>query len=277
MYAGKIMLIGTEAGLGVNNAGLIQSTRAPLTLDHNGWLSNSGTFYSHKDTRITTQGQITHSGTIAAQGAVQVQSRAQPNDGAPAILGTSSSLIASGLQTDGTLLKSGAIGLHTNGNIQLNGQLNSLDDIQVHGAKIDATASQWTGQKIVLNTQLPVIGGGATTSTGTGINATSATLTASHSLEMSTSQSLHTDQSKISAPLLQISANDLSNRQGSIKQTGQTPLALKLPGLIDNTGGTIASTSTRLDISKTWAATSAQQAMARSTPPACTTVARCTR
>lgn len=248
MYAGKIMLIGTEAGLGVNNAGLIQSTRAPLTLDHNGWLTNSGTFYSQKDTHIATQGQITNSGTIAAQGAVQVQSKAERKDGEAAIHGTSSSLIASGLKGDGTFVQGGAIRLNTNGNIQLNGQLTSLDDIQVHGARIDATGSQWAGQQIALNTQLPVIGGGAATSADTGINVTSATLTASQRLELTTAQTLRTDQATISAPQLQISANNLSNRQGSIKQTGPTPLALTLPGSIDNTGGNIASNSNRLDI-----------------------------
>src|SRR5690606_35503825 len=38
MYVGKIHLIGTEAGLGVNMAGLIQA--GELTLDPNGWLSH---------------------------------------------------------------------------------------------------------------------------------------------------------------------------------------------------------------------------------------------
>lgn len=41
MYAGKIRLVGTEAGLGVNQAGLIDAQGA-LTLDVNGWLGQSG-------------------------------------------------------------------------------------------------------------------------------------------------------------------------------------------------------------------------------------------
>ena len=40
MYAGQIRLVGTEAGLGVNQAGLIDA-RGSLTLDVNGWLSQS--------------------------------------------------------------------------------------------------------------------------------------------------------------------------------------------------------------------------------------------
>ena len=43
MYAGKITLIGTEAGVGVRNAGLIQAASGPLSLSSEGWLSNSGT------------------------------------------------------------------------------------------------------------------------------------------------------------------------------------------------------------------------------------------
>src|SRR5690606_33200445 len=37
MYAGKIRLVGTEAGLGVRQTGLIDA-RGALTLDVNGWL-----------------------------------------------------------------------------------------------------------------------------------------------------------------------------------------------------------------------------------------------
>ncbi|WP_156484192.1 filamentous hemagglutinin N-terminal domain-containing protein, partial [Janthinobacterium agaricidamnosum] len=43
MYAGKITLIGTEAGVGARNAGTLAASNGKLVLQSNGWLSNSGT------------------------------------------------------------------------------------------------------------------------------------------------------------------------------------------------------------------------------------------
>ena len=43
MYAGKITLVGTEQGMGVNNAGQIAASAGNVSVDVNGQLSNSGT------------------------------------------------------------------------------------------------------------------------------------------------------------------------------------------------------------------------------------------
>ncbi|MDS7942381.1 filamentous hemagglutinin N-terminal domain-containing protein, partial [Acinetobacter sp. V110_1] len=49
MYAGKIFLVGTEQGLGVRNAGTINSTQGTLTLNANGDLVNNGNLIANKD------------------------------------------------------------------------------------------------------------------------------------------------------------------------------------------------------------------------------------
>ena len=84
MYAGRITLVGTEKGLGVNNSGT-WSAEDNLTLDWNGDLKNSGTLYSKgntdlrasrlendktiaagKDITISADGHVTNTGTVGA-------------------------------------------------------------------------------------------------------------------------------------------------------------------------------------------------------------------
>lgn len=69
MYAHKIRLIGTEAGLGVRNAGILAAATGPLMLSADGQLSNSGVIASQgagADLDISARG-IDNSGTLAAQ------------------------------------------------------------------------------------------------------------------------------------------------------------------------------------------------------------------
>src|SRR5690606_36987629 len=49
MYAGHIHLVGTEAGLGVNNRGLIAADAGRLTLEVNGQLTNHGAILAAGD------------------------------------------------------------------------------------------------------------------------------------------------------------------------------------------------------------------------------------
>lgn len=67
MYAGKIHLIGTEAGLGVRNAGAIISNAGDLTLQADGQLLNTGHQASQQGMRL--QGQsLDNQGTSYAAG-----------------------------------------------------------------------------------------------------------------------------------------------------------------------------------------------------------------
>lgn len=63
MYAGKIHLIGTELGLGVNNQGVIAATTGELSLDINGQLSNHHTLLAQgtmglKSTSLQNTGDV---------------------------------------------------------------------------------------------------------------------------------------------------------------------------------------------------------------------------
>jgi filamentous hemagglutinin len=66
MYAGQIHLVGTEAGLGVNQAGLIDA-QGTLTLDVNGWLSQSTGSRTYGDAvTINAQGVRNQNGAVVA-------------------------------------------------------------------------------------------------------------------------------------------------------------------------------------------------------------------
>ena len=65
MYAGRITLVGTEKGLGVNNSGT-WSAEDNLTLDWNGDLKNSGTIYSKGNTDLRAS-CLENDKTIAAE------------------------------------------------------------------------------------------------------------------------------------------------------------------------------------------------------------------
>ncbi|RYF35674.1 MAG: adhesin, partial [Comamonadaceae bacterium] len=95
MYAGKITLVGTEAGLGVRNAGVVSAT-GNLAIDADGWLSNSGTLQAAGSARITAGGAVGNSGHLTAQ-TVTVTAHGIDNGASGAISGQATSLHASGL------------------------------------------------------------------------------------------------------------------------------------------------------------------------------------
>lgn len=87
MYANRIMLVGTENGVGVSNAGVIAAQAGDLTLTTQGKLlltgrtnasgnlsvsaaggvDNSGTTYAQQSVTLGTAGTLANSGTLAAQ------------------------------------------------------------------------------------------------------------------------------------------------------------------------------------------------------------------
>src|SRR5690606_5690079 len=91
MYAGKIRLVGTEAGLGVRQTGLIDA-RGVLTLDVNGWLGSEGGARMFADTvAIQAEGvRNTQGATIAARDELAIAAQAIHNTDGALLLGAGS-------------------------------------------------------------------------------------------------------------------------------------------------------------------------------------------
>ncbi|WP_082889751.1 two-partner secretion domain-containing protein [Achromobacter ruhlandii] len=66
MYSQKIVLVGTEHGVGVRNAGTLGAQAGQLVVTADGRLENSGTMQARTDTRIDASGGLANAGTVSA-------------------------------------------------------------------------------------------------------------------------------------------------------------------------------------------------------------------
>ena len=249
MYAGHIRLIGTEAGVGVRNAGAIGASVGEVVVTTEGWLANTGSISAAASTRIQAAGTLDNSGSIHAGGDTQVNVRAGlTNRGTLAALGNvqvqaaaiaseAGSLLAAGLAADLTLSGTGRLQLSAPGQVSAQGQNVATMGIAVEGAAIHLAGS---------DTQAPLLDLRARSGD---IDATGATLAASQSLNAQAAQALRTDGAQVMAPQLQIQAHDWSNQGGEVLHTAANALSVSLPGSFDNTGGRLATLSPQFDLS----------------------------
>ena len=251
IYAGKIMLVGSEAGLGVRNAGDIGASAGDVVITAQGRLenagritstdkahlkaadgiNNSGTVYSHISTTLSTQGDIHSSGVLAAQGDLMLEADGSIHSDAGAVL-------AAGMRADGSMTEQGMLVAGAGNSITANGLNLSGGDQSYAAQSLTLTNSQTSGA----NLNLFAADGD--------IDLTGATLLASQQLTAQSSQTIHTDSAHSAASSIQITAQHLTNRHGEIVQSGQGVLAIELAGALDNTQGLIAATR-RLSIADT--------------------------
>ena len=241
MYAGKIFLIGTEAGLGVRNSGVIGATAGDVVLTNDGWLRNSGGIYATGNTSVTAQGDITNSGSVAALGNTSLSAQGVNAKGtASQISSSAGSVIAAGLDTKGNIAANvGTNTLDSAGSASINGQIASGADTHISARAIDLRNATLNAA----NTSL--------VASVADINASGASLGVQGTLFATTSQTLRTDGAKVSANQLNLTAHDLSNVAGQVIQIGTADTRIALAGNLDNTHGQIGANSQRLSLSVT--------------------------
>jgi len=122
MYANAIFLVGTEAGLGVNNQGRIIAQNGDLTITSTGEVELAGKTTATGNVAITTAQSLVNQGTLAAGGDV--------------------SLATGNFTNDGVLYGNGAITLSANGAISNSGQIEAQSGalaVQAQGAIIQSS------------------------------------------------------------------------------------------------------------------------------------------
>ncbi len=247
MYAGKIRLVGTETGVGVRNAGHIGAQAGAVTLTADGRIENSGSIsaktdvhlattrelhnsgsvYAGQDTQIQSDGVFTHTGSVASRRNTRIQTAR--------LTGGERSLLAAGVKDDGRLAAAGNLTVSTTGELAAHGQVLSGGDMQLKGQGLDLGNSRIQGQHTELN------------ATSGNLSTQNAQLSAG-TLSARTAGQFSNNGGTINADTLQISAQSLSNRKGSLIQTGTGDFSLSLPGSVDNREGLLAANgAVRLD------------------------------
>jgi len=252
MYAGKISLISTEAGVGVSNAGKLYAGVGEVVVTADGRFDNAGQVTSTTHTHIDAERGIQNSGTVYAQGNAVLSTRGNVDNTctiaalgnttvaatgtSSQIISTSAAVLGAGVQSDGSLGTSGNLSAQATQALTAAGQNLSGGDQDLRAQTINLAGSQTSARNLT-----------ATASHGD-INLAGATVVTAQTLTANTNQILRSDHANISASQINIGAHDLSNVQGHIVQTGSGDLTLNLPGTLDNTQGRIATNSTNLNV-----------------------------
>ncbi|MDK9724927.1 MAG: filamentous hemagglutinin N-terminal domain-containing protein [Sterolibacteriaceae bacterium MAG5] len=248
MYAGKIRLVGTEAGVGVASAGNIAAQSGDLVIDSRGKVTlrgnttaagdiavissgdidNSGSLYAGGNAGLTAQGRIDNSGTLAAQGNLELQAAAAGSAG----------LLAAGIGSDGTLGTTGRLVVASAGSFVAAGQLLAGGDLDIEAAAIDlaGTATAARG-KVSLS------------ATAGDLRLDGALLQAGGSATLTTTGTISNRGGEVEAGgALDIRAAALDNTGGRIASLNADGLTIATTGLITNAAGSFIGGNGRVAI-----------------------------
>lgn len=252
MYAGKITLVGTDAGVGVRNAGAIGASvgevqlsfdgrlhnsgritsAGDMQIDSGGGIDNSGTVYAHTDALINTRGNIENTGTIAAQGHTTLFATGAGSH----VSGTPDSLLVAGLNPDGNLAGSARLTVGAREQIAMHGQAIASGDQSLRAGALDLSDSQIRADNLTL------------TATSGHLDVRRSALSANGTLSASAAQSLLHDSARSDAKQLQLAAHNISNVRGELLQTGNADISIALAGSFNNAQGRLASNSGNLGL-----------------------------
>ena len=148
MYAGKIRLVGTEAGLGVRNAGTLAASAGALTLDAAGWLSNSGTLQASESIGVAATGDLSNSGNLFAQTQARLQSGAAFNNSGrvDALAGLASE--AQSASNSARLASGAELSVQTTGVLRNSGEQVAATELRLRASDIDNQGGQLQARRL---------------------------------------------------------------------------------------------------------------------------------
>ncbi len=234
MYAHKIRLIGTEAGVGVRNAGNIGATAGEVHITADGWIGNRGTLSSRDALQLTSTAKIDNQGKLLSQSTVTLQSGEQLNNSgrvearsnitarAGTIQSGHGSVWAAGLDDNGNTTRPGSLTL-TAQHVQAKGKNLATDTLAIHSQQIDLSGSQTAANQIQL------------TASQQGISTAHSIINAD-CLTAKTPGQFNNDGGQLVAREIHLTTPDISNLKGKINQTGSGELALNTRTLNNREG-----------------------------------------
>jgi filamentous hemagglutinin len=159
MFAGKIHLIGTEAGVGVRNAGAIGASVGEISIDVNGFLTNSNAAHtaiiaSTTQTVINAQDIINTGGTISAGQLLNISANSLSGDGKLLSAGDATVSLNSDYNhtSSGELQAANMLSLTTTGNINNQAKILAGNTLTLNAVNIDNQASaELSGLDTLLN------------------------------------------------------------------------------------------------------------------------------
>jgi filamentous hemagglutinin len=245
MYAQHIWLVGTERGVGVNDAGTIAAQSGDLTLSSQGKLvvtgntnasgnlnlsaaggvENSGSIYGLQSATVNSPGDVSNSGTIAGQAQVVVNGRNVSSTGS----------LAAGVDTSGNVGQSGDLIVVASNALAANGRNFAGGNVTLQGASLDLSGSTTTanGNLSLLAENGDVNLTGANTNAGQRIDINVPSGTVRNDTQRAN------ELAQINAAQININAAGLTNRGGLINQTGTADTSIQITGEFDNSGGTL--------------------------------------
>uniref|UniRef100_UPI0005929759 two-partner secretion domain-containing protein n=1 Tax=Chromobacterium haemolyticum TaxID=394935 RepID=UPI0005929759 len=247
MYANAIRLVGTEAGVGVNQQGEMAARAGDLQLTSAGDLLLKGKTFSQQDMKLNSGGKLEHGGQTRSQGALQVAAvGAAQLDGsltaggaldieAAAVAGKGS--VAAGAQADGKLGETGALTLRSRAGLDFHGELLAGGD-----------ASIQAGKALLQGAVVGASHGDLRVTADGDLNASQAKLGAKGLARLHAGEGIQLRQGALSAGQLELQAKTLDNRGGLIAQSGAAAGLVDVQGLLDNRDGVIASQGKTLTV-----------------------------
>lgn len=137
MYARKIQLIGTEAGVGVNLRGVVGATAGDVEVDASGWLRQDGTLQAEGRVRVSAKDDVRNTGEIYAHTSVSMvssqtltnQGQVQSNGALDLQATTISNLMGARIASSTDASAAASEGLRNEGEMAAGGQLRVRADI----------------------------------------------------------------------------------------------------------------------------------------------------
>ncbi len=264
MYAGKITLVGTESGVGVNSQGTIQAS-GDIRLNQTGQIILAGNTTAGGNVQISGQSDVTNQGALYAAGTTTINTQAALQNSGFIGAGShmdlngqtvqSTGALAAGVKQDKTLAASGNLTVMASNTISLNGENKAAGNLSLTGANLNlAKANTFAGGDVQLTaTQgdidhsdkavLQTSGNLTLTAKGT-IRNDSGKLNAAGKLEASAEGAItNKDNGELkSVQDMTLHAAALDNQNGTIdKSEAAGTLKIDLTGNLNNSAGKINS------------------------------------